>query len=64
VVQITTRATALRLASRTDRATTTTNALSRADLLDPVFTIEHIAALFHVSVDTACPRTRPEQFEA
>ena len=43
---------------------TTTNALSRADLLDPVFTIEHVAALFHVSVDTAREYTYRRDFPA
>ena len=43
---------------------TTTNALSRPDLLDPVFTIQHVAALFHVSVDTAREYTYRGDFPA
>lgn len=32
---------------------TTTNTFGQVDLLDPVYTIETVAKLFHVSVDTA-----------
>lgn len=32
---------------------TTTNTFGQVDLLDPVYTIETVAKLFHVSVDAA-----------
>lgn len=41
---------------------TPTNALIRVALLDPVFSIEHVAALFHVSVDTASEYTSRRDF--
>jgi hypothetical protein len=39
--------------TRTYRSMTTNPALAPVDTHDPVYTIEHVAALFHVKVDTA-----------
>ena len=41
-----------------------TTPLGRVDLFDPVFAIEHVAALFHVSVDTAREYTYRRDFPA
>jgi predicted DNA-binding transcriptional regulator AlpA len=38
--------------------------VSPADLADPVFTIQHVAALLHVSVDTAREYTYRDDFPA
>jgi len=43
---------------------TTTHALEQVTLLDPVYTIETVAKLFHVSVDTARQYSYRDDFPA
>lgn len=43
---------------------TTNPALTPVDIHDPVYTIEHVAALFHIKVDTAREYTYRTDFPA